>query len=223
MTAATPPEEGAAVTSREANHETPARVPGRRSTFRPALGGADAFAAAVATAAGSRFPDAPLVQVVEQTADGRQVSEGFLLHQDADATLVVAQGRHYLVPPTATVRDVVTGRRIAGPRPLLGDELREQLVGFFRDALGWDWDAEDPDEPAPIFGCDTRVPSSQTMLEELVDDLAPLIEAERQRVARAVVDAVLGKAVVMRDENGVEIASIDPADVALYAAERGLQ
>lgn len=222
MTAAGP-EDAAAGTAREANHEA-TRVPGRRSTFRPSSEEAPAaFVTAVAAAARRTFPDAPLVQVRELTADGRKVSEGFLVRQDGDEVQVVSRGEHWLVPPGAIVRDMQTGERLAGPQQVLPDRLRDHLLDFFRQALGWDWPAERPDEPAPLLGPDSRVPSGESMLEDLVDELAPLIDLERKRVAREVVDAVLGKTVLMRDENGVGIYSIDPNDVALYAAEQGLQ
>ena len=222
MTAAGP-EDTAAGRAREANRET-ARVPGRRSTFRPSSETTPAaFLTAIAAASARTFPDAPLVRVVEQTRDGQRVSEGFLVRRDGGDVQVASRGEHWLVPTSATIHDVATGDQIAGPGQVIPQRLRDHLIDFFREELGWDWPAEDPDEPAPIFGCDTRIPSSQEALEDLVDELAPLLAAERKRVAQEVVAAVMGKATIVRNEDEVEFYSIDPNDVALYAAERGLQ
>lgn len=52
--------------------------------------------------------------------------------------------------------------------------LREALVALIRDETGWDWEGEH-DEPEPIFGCDTRIPSSEQMIAEFADRVLALV------------------------------------------------
>jgi hypothetical protein len=50
---------------------------------------------------------------------------------------------------------------------------RAALISLLREETGWEWDGDD--EPASTFGCDTRVPSSAQVLDELADRVIALL------------------------------------------------